>query len=276
MYQRIWLWSALLKRTALDGTECNILHLDTEGIDVASGAGSSASELGSFIQFLSGFSGISTWTWAYASKSHSNDRAPSCSYHSVLPRCFNKGVVSTIISSWLSVEEGECQRAFDVITEVYMSLFDRSKPPKEAALREAHEDAVQKAVAAFNGTAVGNMERELRTGCHAIAADAKVDNVLKVLDGLQSKYESNCHGLVKWEKLTIFLKQSLEDPIYDLIKKQIDQVGSERSSLALKCRSIEDRMNFPNKQFETAEPQKSEYFKRYEDAINDKKKLADD
>lgn len=29
----IWLWSAPLKRTALDGTECNLLLLDTEGID---------------------------------------------------------------------------------------------------------------------------------------------------------------------------------------------------------------------------------------------------
>ncbi|CDO99475.1 unnamed protein product [Coffea canephora] len=226
----------------------------------------------------------------------------------------NKGAVPTITSSWQSVEETECQRAFDVATEVYMSSFDRSKPPEEAVLREAHEDAVQKAVAAFNATAVGggstrlkyekrfqtfikkafedikkdafreaylqcsnaiqNMDRELRSACHA--ADAKVDNVLKVLDGLLSKYESSCHGPEKWKKLTIFLQQSLEGPINDLIKKQIDRIGSEKSSLSLKCRSIEDRMNLLNKQFETAEQQKSEYLKRYEDAINDKKKLADD
>ncbi|KAL3522365.1 hypothetical protein ACH5RR_015199 [Cinchona calisaya] len=226
----------------------------------------------------------------------------------------NRGAVPTITSSWQSVEEAECQRAFDLATEVYMSSFNRSKPPEEAALREAHEDAVQKAVAAFDATAVGtgstrqkyekrfqtfirkafedtkkdafreaylqcsntihNMERELRTACHA--ADAKLDNVLKVLDDLLSKYDSNCHGPEKWQKLTIFLQQSLEGPIHDLIKKKIDQFGSERSSLALKCRSIEDKMNLLNKQLETAEQQKSEYLKRYEDAISDKKRLADD
>lgn len=44
----------------------------------------------------------------------------------------------------------------------------------------------------------------------------------------------------------------------------------------MKCRSIEDKMNLLHKQFETAEKQKAEYLKRYEDAISDKKKLADD
>lgn len=29
----LWLWSAPLKRTALDGTEYNLLLLDSEGID---------------------------------------------------------------------------------------------------------------------------------------------------------------------------------------------------------------------------------------------------
>ncbi|KAL3519832.1 hypothetical protein ACH5RR_017981 [Cinchona calisaya] len=451
----IWLWSAPLKRTALDGTEYNLLLLDTEGIDAydqtgtystqifslavllsslfiynqmggideaaldrlslvtemtkhirvrASGAGSSASELGQFspifVWLLRDFyldlvednrkitprdylelalrpvqsgardvtakneiresiralfpdrecftlvrplsnendlqrldqialnklrpefrSGLDALTRFVFERTRPKQVGATVMTGPILARitqsfldALNKGAVPTITSSWQSVEEAECQRAFDLASEVYMSSFDRSKPPEEAALREAHEDAVQKAVAAFNGTAVGagstrqkyekrfqalaikafedikkdafreaylqcsntiqNMERELRTACHA--ADAKVDDVLKVLDGLLSKYESNCHGPEKWKKLTIFLQQSLEGPIHDLMKKQIDQVGSERSSLALKCRSIEDRMNLLNKQFETAEQQKSEYLKRYEDAISDKKKLADD
>ncbi|GER31755.1 guanylate-binding family protein [Striga asiatica] len=67
----------------------------------------------------------------------------------------NNGAVPTITSSWQSVEEAECQRAYELGTEVYMSGFDRSKPPEEAALREAHEDAVQKSMVAFNDTAVG-------------------------------------------------------------------------------------------------------------------------
>lgn len=44
----------------------------------------------------------------------------------------------------------------------------------------------------------------------------------------------------------------------------------------LKCRSIEDRMGLLNRQLEASEKYKSEYLKRYEDAIGDKKKLADD
>lgn len=68
----------------------------------------------------------------------------------------------------------------------------------------------------------------------------------------------------------------MEGPILDLAKKLIDQIGSEKSSLMLKCRSIEDKMGLVSKQLEASEKYKSEYLKRYEDAINDKKKLADD
>ncbi|XP_073287584.1 uncharacterized protein [Primulina huaijiensis] len=226
----------------------------------------------------------------------------------------NNGAVPTITSSWQSVEEAECQRAYELATEIYMSSFDRAKPPEEVALREAHEDAVQKSVATFNSTAVGaglirqkyenrlqsflkkafedikkdafreaylqctntveNMEKELRIACHS--AGAKVDTVMKVLDGLLSKYESTCHGPEKWRKAVVFLQHSLEGPIMDLIRKQIDQIGTEKSSLALKCRSIEDKMGLLNKQLEASEKYKSEYLKRYEDAINDKKKLTDD
>ncbi|XAR66510.1 hypothetical protein NMG60_11012778 [Bertholletia excelsa] len=226
----------------------------------------------------------------------------------------NNGAVPTITSSWQSVEEAECHRAYDLATEVYMSSFDRSKPPEEVALREAHEEAVQKSMAAFNDSAVGsgstrqkfekrlqnflkkafedyktnafreaylqcsnaiqNMEKELRAACHA--SDAKVENVLKILDDLVTNYESSYHGPDKWRKLTAFLRQSLEGPVNDLIKKQIDQIGSEKSSLMLKCCSIEDKMSLLNKQLEASEKYKSEYLKRYEDAINDKKKLADD
>lgn len=68
----------------------------------------------------------------------------------------------------------------------------------------------------------------------------------------------------------------MEGPIQDLAKRQIDQIGSEKSSLALKCRSIEDKMALLNKQLEASEKYKSEYLKRYEEAINDKKKLSED
>lgn len=226
----------------------------------------------------------------------------------------NNGAVPTISSSWQSVEEAECRRAYDSATETYMSTFDRSKPPEEVALGEAHEAAVQKALAVYNAGAVGvgsarkkyefllqkffrkafedhkknvymeadircssaiqRMERKLRAACHSL--DASIDNVVKVLDGLISEYETSCHGPGKWQKLAIFLQQSLEGPILDLVKRLIDQIGSERSSLMLKYRSIEDKMKLLNKQLEDSERYKSEYLKRYDDAINDKKKLADD
>lgn len=32
-----------------------------------------------------------------------------------------------------SVEEAECQRAYDLASEVYMASFDRSKPPEEVS-----------------------------------------------------------------------------------------------------------------------------------------------
>ena len=130
-----------------------------------------------------------------------------------------------------------------------MSSFDRSKPPKEVSLREAHEKAVQRSLAVYNANAVGvgsmrkkyeellqkffrkafedykrnvfieadlqrsttiqSMEKRLRVACHA--SDASIDNVVKVPDALLSKYEASCHGLGKWRKLAVFfLQQSLE------------------------------------------------------------------
>ncbi|XP_076951445.1 uncharacterized protein LOC143624797 [Bidens hawaiensis] len=226
----------------------------------------------------------------------------------------NNGAVPTITSSWQSVEEAECERAYDSATELYVSIFDRTIPPEEAAMREAHEEAVQKAVASFNSIAVGagsarqkyekrlhtflrkafedykrnafreaylqcsnaiqSMEKELRKMCQS--PSTKLDDVMKALDKLISKYESTSHGPEKWRKLTSFLRQSLEGPILDLVKKQIDQISSEKTSLNLKCRSIEDKMELLNKQLEANEKYKSDYLKRYEDAINDKNKLSQD
>ena len=69
---------------------------------------------------------------------------------------------------------------------------------------------------------------------------------------------------------------SLEGPILDLAKRLNDKIGSEKSSLVLRCRSIEDKMALLHKQLEASEKDKSEYMKRYDEAINEKKKLADD
>lgn len=114
----------------------------------------------------------------------------------------------------------------------------------------------------------------MRTACHS--ADAKLEQVLKILDDLCSDFEKSTYGPGKWHKLANFLQQSLEGPIADLVRKRIDQVTSEKSSLSLKCRSIEDKMNMLNKQLEANEKSKSDYLKRYEDAINEKKRVADE
>ncbi|KAM7255030.1 hypothetical protein ACFE04_020271 [Oxalis oulophora] len=226
----------------------------------------------------------------------------------------NNGAVPTISSSWQSVEETECRRAYDAATEAYTSAFDHSKPPEELALRESHDEAVQKSLKVYNANSVGagkarknfedllhkffkktfeeykknafmeadlncnnairSMEKRLRAACHA--SDAHIDNVVKVLDALLSEYEASCHGPAKWQKLSTFLQQSLEGPILDLIKRLLDKIGSEKNNLISNCRSMEDKLKLLNKQLEDSEKYKSEYRKRYDDSINDKKKLSDD
>ncbi|KAL4204729.1 hypothetical protein AMTRI_Chr01g133480 [Amborella trichopoda] len=226
----------------------------------------------------------------------------------------NSGAVPTISSSWQSVEEGECRRAYDLAAEAYISNFDRSKPPEEVALREAHEDSVQKSLSIYNGNAVGagssrlkyekllqafvrkqfedyktnafreadlmcsdaihNIEKRLRSACYL--PDAKFDQVLKVLGGLVSEYEKSSHGPGKWQKLASFLQQSLEGPVYDLLKRQVDQNSSEMNALMLKYRANEDKLVLLGKQLETSQKHGADYLKRYEDAIADKKKISDD
>uniref|UniRef100_I1KLQ5 GB1/RHD3-type G domain-containing protein n=1 Tax=Glycine max TaxID=3847 RepID=I1KLQ5_SOYBN len=229
-------------------------------------------------------------------------------------KALNEGAVPTISSSWQSVEEAECHRAYDSATDVYMSSFDRSSPPEEVALREAHEQAKQKSMAAFNAIAIGvgsarktyealllkffkkafedyrkdafmeadlqcsnaiqSMEKRLRAACNA--SDAKIDNVAKVLDALLSEYEKTIQGPGKWQKLAVFLQQSFEGPVLDLVKRLIATVESEKRSHALQCRSIEEKVDLLTKRLEATEGEKSNYIKRYEDAINDKKKLMDE
>ncbi|KAM0939534.1 putative guanylate-binding protein [Dioscorea sansibarensis] len=224
----------------------------------------------------------------------------------------NKGAVPTISSSWQNVEEAECHRAYDKAAEVYMASFDRTKPTEEAGLREAHEDAIQKSLAAFNAIAVGsglqrmnyekllhnfckkafedykrtafleadlqcskaiqNMENKLRAACHV--PDAKLGNIIQVLDNLLTEYESSSHGPEKWRKVAAFLQQCLEGPILDLVNKQLDQIISERSALELKYRSYEDKLGLLQKQLEANEKHRAEYLARYEKALSDKQNIS--
>lgn len=69
---------------------------------------------------------------------------------------------------------------------------------------------------------------------------------------------------------------SFEGPISGVAKKQLDQIGLEQSALILKCQSLEDNMALLTKKLEASEKQKSKYLKRYDDAISDKRKIAND
>nr|CAD1839225.1 unnamed protein product [Ananas comosus var. bracteatus] len=226
----------------------------------------------------------------------------------------NNGAVPTISSSWQSVEEAECRRAYDYAAEVYMSSFDRTKPADEDVLREAHEDALQKSLASFNASAVGagsvrthyekllhnfcrkafeeykrsafleadrqcsnaiqNMEKKIRATC--LSPGAIVSNIIGVLESLLAEYETSSHGPGKWKILATFVRQCIEGPIMDLFIKQLNQAESERSALALKCRSNEDKLELLKKHHEANEKQRSEYLKRYEEATADKQKVSDD
>ncbi|CAA7020463.1 unnamed protein product [Microthlaspi erraticum] len=225
----------------------------------------------------------------------------------------NDGAVPTITSSWQSVEETECRRAYDSGLEAYTAAFDQSKAPEEGALREEHEEAVRKALAMFNANAVGagsarkkyedllhkdlkkifedykknafmeadlrcsstiqRMEKQLRAACHA--SNANMDNVVKVVEARLTEYEASCHGPGKWQKLSVFLQQSLEGPIYDLTERLIDNIAIEKNSLAVKFSSVEDAMKHQKQQLDDSEKYKLQYQKRYDESNNDKKKLED-
>ncbi|EYU28019.1 hypothetical protein MIMGU_mgv1a000715mg [Erythranthe guttata] len=167
----------------------------------------------------------------------------------------NNGAVPTITSSWQSVEEAECQKAYELGAEVYMASFDRSKPPEEAALREENEDAVRKSMATFNANAVG-------AGL------------------IRQKYE---------KRLQDFMKKAFEDIKKDSFREAYLQctntIENMEKELRMACHAPDakidtvlkaNKMGFLNKQLEVSEKYKSEYLKRYEDAINDKTKLAEE
>ncbi|KAJ3702323.1 hypothetical protein LUZ61_006028 [Rhynchospora tenuis] len=226
----------------------------------------------------------------------------------------NGGAVPTISSSWQSVEEGECRRAYDSATEIYTSSFDRTKPAEEDTLREMHEEAVAKAVGVFNDCAVGSgsarlkyekllqsffkksfedykrniyleaelqctnkvqtMETKLRAACHA--PNAKLDDVVQLLDSMITEYESSSHGPGKWRLLAVFLQQCLRGPLLDLFKRQLTQIEAERNSLKSRCTSSENQLVLLKKQVEANETHRTEYLKRYEEAISDKQKISKD
>ncbi|KAF0927221.1 hypothetical protein E2562_031018 [Oryza meyeriana var. granulata] len=235
----------------------------------------------------------------------------------------NTGAVPTISSSWQSVEEAECQRAYDSAIDTYNSSFDRRKPAEEDALREAHEDALKKAVSVFNASAVGagsarskfekllqtslkkafedfkrntfleadlqcsnriqSMESKIRATCNR--PDAKLDDIVRLLDALLTEYESTSYGPGKWKKLATFLQQCLAGPVLGLFRRQIEHIDAERNSLRLKCSSNDDKLALLRKQLdamradyllcenrlESAQEEASQWKRKYEVAVGEAK-----
>ncbi|XP_062232136.1 uncharacterized protein LOC133929411 [Phragmites australis] len=226
----------------------------------------------------------------------------------------NSGAVPTISSSWQSVEEAECRRAYDSAVDTYNSSFDRKRQVEEDSLREAHEDAMRKAISAFNASAVGagsarskfekllhsslkkafedykrnafleadlqcsnrvqSMESKVRAACNR--NDAKLDDIVRLLDGLLTEYESTSYGPGKWKKLATFLQQCLAGPVLDHFRRQLEHIDAERNALRSKCNSSDDKLALLRKQLEASEGHRAEYLRRYEEAINDKQKISKD
>lgn len=198
--------------------------------------------------------------------------------------------------------------------DTYNSSFDRKKRAEEDALREAHEDAMKKAVSVFNASAVGagsarskfekllqsslrkafedykrntfleadlqcsnriqSMESKVRTACNR--PDTKLDEIVRLLDGLLTEYESTSYGPGKWKKLATFLQQCLAGPVLDLFRRQLEHIDAERNALRLKCNSSDDKLALLRKQLEASEGHRAEYLRRFEESINDKQKISKD
>ncbi|XP_058107099.1 uncharacterized protein LOC131250797 isoform X4 [Magnolia sinica] len=313
----LWMWSAPLKRTALDGTEYYLVLLDSEGIDAYDQTGTYSTQIFSLAVLLSSMfiynqmggideTALDRLSLVTEMTKHIRVRASGGRTTASELGQFSPVFVWLLRDFYLDLAEDDrkitprdylelalrpMQGGKDVATkneirESIRSLFpDREcftlvRPLNNEndlqrldQISDYKRNAFMEADLRCSNT-LQSMEKRLRAACHA--PDAKVDHVVKVLDVLLSEYETSSHGPGKWQKLATFLHQSLEGPVFDLIKKQLDQIGSEKSALMLKCRSNEDKLGLLSKQLEANEKYKADYLRRYEEAINDKKKIAED
>ncbi|XP_010457399.1 PREDICTED: myosin-15-like [Camelina sativa] len=239
---------------------------------------------------------------------------PLASFTKSFSENVNNNVVPSISSLWQSVEELEGRRARDTATEVYMSSLELSETPEESMLVEAHNKAVIKALTAFCESSIGNIEvkqkykRELWSFfakafedhkrvvnmeaysrcCNAIEDMGKklwslpcshnankIGDMIKALDSAVAEYEESISGPMKWQKLSSFLRKSIQDILVHSRGNQMDELLSENSKLKLQHRSMESAADLLKKQLEGGEKMKKEYQKRYEGAIDDMNKLSD-
>ncbi|RLM78573.1 guanylate-binding protein 3-like [Panicum miliaceum] len=186
----------------------------------------------------------------------------------------NNGAVPTISSSWQSVEEAECRRAYDSAAEIYMSSFGRSRLAEEDALRDAHEAALRKALDAYNTAAVGtgtsraHYEKVLNNFCRKAFQDYKRNAFLEA--------DKQCSNAIQNMEKKIRAACAAPGVKVSAVIQLINEAESERTSFALRCRSNEDQLELLKKQLEANEAHKSEYLKRYETAISEKQRTSAD
>ncbi|CAH1413217.1 unnamed protein product [Lactuca virosa] len=64
------------------------------------------------------------------------------------------------------------------LADLYVSIFDHTKPPEEAAMREAHEEAIQKEMTNFDDIVVGSgpARQKYEKGFHMFLKKAFTDH----------------------------------------------------------------------------------------------------
>eukprot|EP00250_Pteridium_aquilinum_P003918 c14182_g1_i1 orf=303-3524(+) len=219
----------------------------------------------------------------------------------------NAGAVPTIATSWQSVEESECRRAYDAALELYNHTFNKSVVKDEEALRTIHEGAMEDALKVYNSEAVGagaarqkyeklllaTFKRNLEAYMHNIGMEAEMKCVktvekmdeklwavcqsqettlgqaLEVLNNLLVEYDQTTYGPAKWKKFKKFLQNSLEGPLLGITKRMNHQSTAESTAIQMRQRSLEDRLGNAEKQLDAAKRDTDEWKRRYESIVAD-------
>jgi hypothetical protein len=121
--------------------------------------------------------------------------------------------------------------------------------------------------------------RHSKASCRATLSHYIINIVVicmkQALDTAVAEYEASINGPMKWQKLSSFLRESVQDILVHRRGNQMDELMSENSKLKLQQQSLESTMNLLKKQLEGREKMNKEYQKRYESAIDDICKLSD-
>jgi len=140
----------------------------------------------------------------------------------------NNGAVPTISSSWQSVEEAECRRAYDSAAEIYISSFVCSRLAEEDALRDAHEAALRKALDAYNTAAVGtgtsraHYEKVLNNFCRKAFQDYKRNAFLEAdkqcsnaIQNMEKKIRAACAapGVKVSAVIRVFVQENMLESV---------------------------------------------------------------